>query len=127
MLGSATLSPGFLSITRWGPAPRMGLVHFFLLVQPQQQKQGASVCLVISIQQSGAGLPLPQLPLGSTWSLGKADSPSHTQDEVRCHGPRRGRGSRMRGPEGHTLWPDSGAVPDRDPETGGQRGGVMGE
>ena len=33
----------------------------------------------------------------------------------------------MRGPKEHTLRPDSGAVPDRDPETGGQRGGVTGE
>lgn len=33
----------------------------------------------------------------------------------------------MKGPEGHTLRPDSGAVPDRDPEIGGQRGEVTGE
>ena len=72
------------------PVHHGGLVDFYSLVQPRQQKQRVSVCPVISIQERGAGLPLPQLPLGSTWSLGKADSPSHTQDEIRCHGALRG-------------------------------------
>lgn len=68
----------------------MGLVDSYSLVQPRQQRQRMSVCPVIFIEEKGAGLPLLELPLASIWSLGKADSPSHTQDEIRCHGSCRG-------------------------------------